>query len=303
MRVRTPSSAKLRRILHPALLVAIVLVGLAALSPSGARAAPPGPAERVVSINPSLTEILLALGAAQALVGVDDWSARGLPAVAHLPRVGGLFSPSLEGVVALRPDLVILVPSAQQRDFRRRVEALGVPVLSLRNITFEEVIASIRTLGERLGRSAAARARIRAIEDARTQVGQATRGRVRPRAVLVIQREPLFVVGGGNFVDEMLATAGAHNVAGALAEPYPRVATEWLVDAAPEVIIDTADDPMDAADFWSRWSSLPAVASGRVVALPEGLVTRPGPYLDRALRALAEALHGPDLRMGASGLP
>ena len=283
--------------------VAIALAGLAAAFALRAVAASPGPAERIVSINPSTTEILLALGAADRLVGIDDWSARDLPAVAHLPRVGGLFSPSLEAVVALQPDLVVLVPSAEQRDFRRRLERLGVPVLSLRNISLSEVLASIRTLGERLGRTAAARERVAVIERARAEVMRVTRGRARPRAVLVIQRDPLFIVGGGNFVDEMLVAASAVNVGGALSEPYPRVATEWLVAAAPEVILDTADDPVAAAEYWSRWGSLPAVSAGRVVSLPGGLVARPGPYLDLALRALAEALHGPELRLSASGKP
>jgi len=76
---------------------------------------------RVVSMNPSLTRMLIALGAQQVLVGVDEYSADHEPAVAALPRVGGLFNPSLEAVLALEPDLVVVVPSVQQRDFRARL--------------------------------------------------------------------------------------------------------------------------------------------------------------------------------------
>jgi ABC-type hemin transport system substrate-binding protein len=80
------------------------------------------PARRIVSMNPSLTRILVAIGAADALVGVDAFSARAEPAVASLPRVGGLYSPSLESVVELQPDLVVIVPSFEQREFRTRRE-------------------------------------------------------------------------------------------------------------------------------------------------------------------------------------
>src|SRR5262247_777715 len=101
------------------------------------------PARRIVSLNPSLTAILLALGAGERLVGVDDRSAREEPRVAGLPRVGGLFDPSLEAVVALEPDLVLAVPGAQQRDLVARMQALGIEVLELPNVTLEELLGSI----------------------------------------------------------------------------------------------------------------------------------------------------------------
>ena len=101
-------------------------LGLALLAAAaGARAEP---AHRVVSLNPSLTAILVALGARGALVGVDSFSARQQPEVAGLPTVGGLYNPSLEGVVALAPDLVVYVPTAEQRAFQRQLQELGVPV-------------------------------------------------------------------------------------------------------------------------------------------------------------------------------
>ncbi len=105
------------------LLVSLLLRSAVASGAEPATAAETGapassaPAKRVVSLNPSLTSILVALGAADALVGVDDFSARQEPGVAGLPRVGGLYDPNLEAVVTLRPDLVVLVHSVQQRDF------------------------------------------------------------------------------------------------------------------------------------------------------------------------------------------
>jgi iron complex transport system substrate-binding protein len=281
-----------------------LIVTIVALLCATATAAPPSPsgARRVVSMNPSLTRILVALGAQEALVGVDDFSARAEPAVAALPRVGGLYSPSLEAVVALQPDLVVLVPSVEQRDFRARLEALGIEVLALAPdpVRFDDVLAAIEILGRRLGREPAARARVDAIRRTRDAVSRSTAGRPRPRVVFVLQREPLFVVGRGSFLDEMLGLAGAENVGGALGEPWPRASLEWLVAQAPEVVLDSDDDAQSAADYWKRWPSLPAVTQGRVVAVDEGAVTLPGPDLDRALLLLVRAVHGGDLGLGSA---
>jgi iron complex transport system substrate-binding protein len=279
-------------------LAAVALLALAAAAgaapPEREPAPAPAPARRVVSLNPSLTAIAVALGARDALVGVDSFSLRAEPAVAGLPAVGGLYNPSLEAVVALAPDLVVFVPAAEQRDFQRTLEALGLPVLPFDPVTFDEVLAAIETLGARLGRAAEARTRVEAIRAARSRVELRAAGRPRPRAVVVLQRDPLYVVGRGSFVDEMLASAGAENAARAFSEPYPRVAREWLLDAAPELLLD-ASDPAgteDAVRYWARWPSLPAVRAGRVVALAPGAVTLPGPWLDRALDLLADAVQG-----------
>ncbi len=273
-----------------------LLLVLALLGGASARAEVQAPARRIVSLNPSLTRILVAIGAREALVGVDDFSARAEPAVAALPRVGGLYAPSLEAVVALAPDLVVLVPSVEQEGFRDRLAGLGFAVLALASdpVSFDGVLAAIETLGQRTGHEAAARARIEAIERARRTVRRATAGRARPRTVFVLQREPLFVVGRGSFLDEMIGLAGGENLGAALGEPWPRASLEWLVAQAPEVLLDSDDDAEPAAGFWSRWPSLPAVADHRVVAV-ESMVTLPGPDLDRALLRLARALHGDGL--------
>jgi iron complex transport system substrate-binding protein len=263
-----------------------------------APAAASEPARRVVSMNPSLTAILLALGAGSSLIGVDEFSARQQASVRELPIVGGLFNPSLEAVVGLEPDLVVLVPSVEQRDFRERLEGLGIPVLVLPNTDFEAVLNSIEVLGARVGRADAARRRVAEIRRALERVTAATRELPQPRTVLVIQREPLYLIGVGSFVDEMLRAAGAKNVAAEFESPYPRVSLEWLLASAPEVILDSSDDPEPAAAYWARWPSLPAVRAGRVLPVAQGVVTLPGPYLDRSLVTLARALHGVDLLGG-----
>ena len=259
-----------------------------------ARAAAETP--RVVSLSPSLTAILLALDAGDLLVGVDESSAQSEPRVRDLPRVGGLFNPSLEAIVALRPTTVALVPSAQQRELRERLESLGIEVLALPNIRFEEVLTSIATLGERVGRSEVARARVSEIRVAWSRGAErARRSSTSVRTVFVLQREPLYVVGRGSFLDTMLESAGAQNLAREFDEPYPRVSVEWLIAAAPDLILDAADPAAEARVHWSHWPSLPAVAKGRVETLDHSL-TIPGPYLDRSLADLAAHVRAPGSR-------
>jgi iron complex transport system substrate-binding protein len=272
------------RLASPLALVALVPVLLAV-------AAEPA-VPRIVSLSPSLTAMLVSLGARSTLVGVDEYSARQQPEVAGLPTVGGLFTPSLEAVVALEPDVVVLVPSAQQRDLCGRLRGLGIEVLELANIDLEQLLASIETLGRLVQRSEAAAERVSAIRHAWKQAERAAAQHPPVRAVLVLQREPLYLVGRGSYLHAMLSAAGADNPAAVFADPYPRVALEWLIAAAPEVILDASQDPTDAAGYWARWPSLPAVAAGRVVAVPASEVTLPGPEPDRALRILSEALHG-----------
>jgi iron complex transport system substrate-binding protein len=162
---------------------ALALALLAAAA--GARSEP---ARRVVSLNPSLTAILLAVGAREAIVGVDSFSARQEPEVAGLPAVGGLYNPSLEAVVALAPDLVVYVPTAEQRDFQRRMGELGVPVQPYDPVSFEDVLATIGA-----GRARRRRARARG----RDPRGARRRGRPRgfaappPRGARAPARAPL----------------------------------------------------------------------------------------------------------------
>ncbi len=282
------------RLLLGTALIAVCWAGVSTGSDLSGQSEPPAQTLRVVSMNPSLTRMLIALEALEVLVGVDEYSATHEPAVAGLPRVGGLFNPSLEAVVALEPDLVVVVPSVQQRDFRSRLRKFEVEVLELANLTLDQILESIQTLGDRIGRSQAAREHVAAIRSTWIDVAREASLRPRRSAVLILQRDPLYVVGGGSYLNAMLEAAGLDNEAAEYAEAYPRVSLEWLIAAGPQVIIDSSEDPVSAIEHWSRWASIPAVAEGGVIAVPQGLVTLPGPYLDRSLRTMVAAIRSAD---------
>jgi len=254
--------------------------------------------QRLISLNPSLTAILIRLGGRERLVGVDDYSGRVVEGVSELPRVGGLFDPSLESIAALRPDRVLLVAGVDQRSHAAQLERLGLEVEIYENERLAEVLGNIERVGRLIGREAAAAERVRAIRAMVDAVGEATAGRAEPRTLAVVDRSPLYLVGGETFLDEMLAAVGARNLARALGSGYPRGSIEWLIEARPELLIDMTPTTgeNDAGDaFWSRWPSLPAVASGRVLTLDARRISLPGPDLDRALRELAVAVHGESL--------
>ncbi len=266
-------------------------LGTAAVSPTSIGAGSP----RLISLNPSLTAIVVALGRADTLVGIDDYSARVLPELADRPKVGGLFDPSLEAVVSLRPDRVLVVAGIDQKTHAERLERLGLKVELYQNERLDQVLENIERLGRLLGREEIAAERITAIRDTRSAVARATRGHAEPGAVAIIDRSPLYLVGGETFLDEMLVAVGARNLGAALAAGYPRSSTEWLIDARPELLLDMTPGATSAAEFWARWPSLPAVAAGRALTVEASRMSMPGPNLDASLRELAVIVHGEEI--------
>ncbi|MFO0689483.1 MAG: helical backbone metal receptor [Myxococcota bacterium] len=322
-----------RLLLLAALLGGPATASAAPASEAGSATTPSAPASaptaaralRLVSLNPSLTAIVDRLGASDRLVGIDDYSARVVPALADRPRVGGLFDPSLEAVLALAPDRVLLVAGLEQEAHGAALRRLGLAVEVFENERYEQVLGNLERLGRLVDREAEAAKRIGEIRALRAAVERAVAGRARPRTVIVLDRSPLYLVGGGTFLDEMLRAVGAENLGARVAQGYPRGSLEWLVAAAPELVLDLspqseapqseapqskppgaeasphATDRSESGDsaralaFWSRWPSLPAVKTGRVHALDATRISLPGPDLDRALRELAVAVHGAEI--------
>ena len=278
-------------------LVLLVLSGAVAGAPTSmaADAAGAGASLRLVSLNPSLTAIVLRLGGGDSLVGVDDYSAKVLPEIADRPRVGGLFDPSLEAVVSLRPDRVLLVAGVDQQSHAERLEKLGLQVEIYRNERLDEVLENIERLGGLLGQKQLAAERIRAILAMREAVKLAAQGRGRPATLAVVDRNPLFIVGADTFLDEMLESVGAQNLGRKLATGYPRGSIEWLIGARPELLLDMTPGAESAAEFWGRWPSIPAVRAGSVVDVDARRISLPGPDIDQALRELAIAVHGAEI--------
>jgi iron complex transport system substrate-binding protein len=251
---------------------------------------PSAPPRRVVTLAPSLTDVVLALGKREVLVGVtrlDD-----APEVASVPRVGGFLDPNPEVVLGLRPDLVIwvtdggAVAAVRQLAALSRASARPFPILAIPIVSVADVLATPRIVGEALGDPAAGERLSRALA-ARVEAVRARAANLpRRRVLFVVGREPLVVAGPGSFPDELLRIIGCVNAATG-PRPWPVYPLEKAVAADPEVVVDAA--AREPARGIARLSAIPAVRRGAVFRLPDDGLLRPGP---RMIAGLEELLHG-----------
>lgn len=256
------------------------------------------PARRVVSLAPNITEVLFALGAGPLVVGVDRYSDRPAGAVDRIPKVGSDYDPSLERIVALTPDVVFTSLSANRRETVEAIERLGVPVFVTDTRSVADLDRTLRNVGAVTGRQEAAEGEVARLHTAFESLRRRTAGRTRPRVLVVVWDDPLYVAGRDTFMDDLVKLAGGTNV-GADAVGFAKYPLERVLRSAPEVLIlpthnSDAAGPR-AVGYWSRWPALPAVATGRVHAVEDDLISRPGPRLDQGALRLFGLIH-PDLR-------
>ncbi|MCK6480753.1 MAG: helical backbone metal receptor [Planctomycetes bacterium] len=280
-----------------ALLAAGALAGACGGKDDSPPAPPPaaGPATRVVSLAPSHTELLFALGAGPSVVGVTRFCDR--PPEARTRTVlGDARSVNLETLAALRPDLVVLNAEGVESalgPMRGRVRVLAVPT-----DTLAQLLDAVGLLGRAVGREERARDLRASMEKALAAARARNAGRPTTRVLLVVQQEPFFVAGGGSYVHSLLEALGCGNAAADFPDPWPTLSAEAILGRAPDVVLDAAlgstgrgGTDAEVRRWWEeRFPHLPAVKAGRVRALRDEAVLRPGPDLEGALRALEEAV-------------
>jgi iron complex transport system substrate-binding protein len=246
---------------------------------------PPARPRRVVSIAPSLTDLVVAMGLADRLVGVTRFD--DAPEVARLPRVGGYLDPSAEAVVALRPDLAVWIDDDGGVAAVRRIADSGVPVMVLRVVGVRDVVAGARTLGRALGEAAAGERVARELSESLARA-RAAGSAPRPRVLFVLGHEPLVVAGPGSYPDELLRLAGGENVVRD-ARPWSFYPVESAVADDPTLVIDAG--VLEPPETLARLVAIAAVRRGDVRRLSDDSALRPGPRFARALAELARILH------------
>jgi iron complex transport system substrate-binding protein len=255
----------------------------------GRRVALDKPAQRVVSVLPSLTETVCALQRCERLVGVDRYSS--WPAlVRRLPQVGGGLDPSVEAVLALRPDVVLMARSARGG---QRLESLGVPVVYLEPQQHADVRRALQVVGTLLAVPPADVQRVwSAMDQTLTQAAESLPADRRQQRVYVEVSPAPYAAGEVSFVGETLQRLGLRNVVPRERGAFPLLSPEWVVRSQPDVVVlGQVHRPGLAAR--PGWAAIPAVAKQRVCAFDEATwdtLVRPGPRLAEGAQALARCV-------------
>jgi len=263
---------------------------------AAADSVPPAPARRIVSLSPNLTEIICALGAGDRLAGRSRVCEYPPEIIGRVPVVGDFCRPSLEKLVAVRPDLVLQVDSSDPA-LDRRVEELGITrkIISCRTLT--EIPTAILEVGRAIGCETAATkmAAEFTAELARCRRALPASGRA-PGVFIEIWPDPLMTAGKSSFVAELVRLAGGRNLADDFDRDYAAVSAEWVLVRDPEVVLclnDAAKAPSQTAAFRERtgWNQLRAVRDNRVFGgFDTNLLLKPGPRVLQTLPALRAAL-------------
>lgn len=247
----------------------------------------PGTAARVVSLGPSTTEILFALGAGDRVVGRSRWD--GWPEAARaLPEVGDAIRPSIERVVALEPDLVVLYAATDNRGAAEALGRLGIPVTALRIDRIDDYYRALAVLGRLTQSAERAQALTDSLRHALDQVAAATRGLPRKRVFVHVWGSPLMTVGAPSFLSELLAIAGGENVYADRDESAFVVSTEDVAMRRPDLV---AVGPTGLAELAKRREWAPYAVAGRLIVLDTALTSQPSLRLGEAAWTLARQLH------------
>ena len=291
----------MRRALGPmlialALLVASPTAALTVRDMLGREVTLPAPPRRIVSLVPSVSEIIFALGAQAELVGRTDFC--DYPAaVLSKPSVGGMVNPNLETLVTLRPDLVFATDEGNREDTVRQLTRLRIPVYLVHANRIAEtvdLIARVGALSERPADVARVSGEmLRRIESVRRAVAPFPRRRV----LYVLWPDPLIVPGRESMLTELIEIAGGTSITAKEAEAYPRFSLETAVARAPEVII-LADHSTGAStagraapEKWKRLTSVPAIQAGRLYSADLSILHRYGPRVPDGIETLARFIH------------
>jgi len=280
-----------------AILLATILTATTQTTAMVQRSARP---ERIVSLIPAVTEMIFAMGDGARVAAVSNYDH--FPAeVASLPRVGGLLDPSVERILAIKPDLVIVY--ATQRELIERLDRAGISYFSYQHKALPDIMTTIRAIGTRIGSSSQADAVASGMERSLGEIRTKAAGLPRPATLLVFERDPaslrnVFASGGYGFLHDMLEIAGGRNVFADIKKQAVQASTEMLIAGKPDVIIELLyGDSLKNANIatelraWDVLASVPAVRAHRVLALTGDEFVVPGPRVVDATRKLARAIH------------
>jgi len=262
------------------------LLAIVGCRPAPDRPATPPVAQRIVSLAPSSTELLFALGAGGQVVGRTTWC-RYPPAALQVTDVGDGLNPNIEAIAARRPDLVVLYRSQLNETAATQLARLGIPSVTLAQDRLEDIGRAARALGRLTGRQTAGDSIGAAMEALlRTPAPAPIR-----RVAFVVWDNPPMIIGAGSYLDQLATLAGGVNVFHDLSAASATVSIETIVARNPDVILVLSDSTAPPAYSARReWRAIRAVREGRFIMLPADLFGRPSPSAPAAVAALHRML-------------
>jgi len=270
----------------------LIAIALSLIPPGIAHCDPPA---RIISLAPNITEILYDLGLEDRVVAVTSYC-NYPPRVEEKPRVGGFSNPSLEAIVAMRPDLVIMTDDGNPREISERLRKLSIPFYVFRAARLNQLPGELRRMGEFLGVKKGADRTAKRIERTLSRYRDRARkipGRGEQSVLFIVQPDPLIVAGPGTAIDDSLKLLGARNIASDAGSRYPKYSFEEVVRRSPDVIFigqgHRADE--NVKGLLKRWNVLDAVKGGRVYYVSDSLF-RLGPRIAEGIREMAIPLAG-----------
>ncbi|HKW91118.1 MAG TPA: cobalamin-binding protein [Methylomirabilota bacterium] len=253
----------------------------------------PAPPARIISLVPSVTEILFTIGAQGRLVGVTDFCDFP-PEARRKPSVGGMLAPSLEGMVSLKPDLVVTTTAGNRHETFEQLARLKIPMYVVNPITVADVLDLVGRLGRLTDHAEAADRVVATLRQRIQAVSERVAGRPRPRVLYVLWPDPLIVPARGALVSELIGLAGGDSVTADGGQGYPRYSMEAALARNPEVIIlashGSERSPL-SREKWERLNQVPAISAGRLYTADGNLMHRYGPRIVDGLEALARMIH------------
>lgn len=266
----------------------------------------PVPVRRIVSLAPSVTESIYALGLENLLVGDTDYC--DYPEAAKkLPKVGGATNPSLEEIAQLKPDVVLVIKSLNRLETVQQLERLGIPTYSTDPHNLDEIRRSLHRLADVLGNPSAGETLDAELLGKDKALQQKLRNLQPTRALFVVWTEPLVSVGKHTFIADALTHAGAASVVES-SQDWPRISLEEMVHLQPEFLVfannHSEQVARDAEALAKRpgWDLLAAVKRRKFVVVSEA-INRPAPRLFAAVEDLARQLHPEAFREAAAPQP
>jgi len=248
------------------------------------------PPKRVVSMLPSATETICALGACGLLVATDDYS--DFPEeVKRLPKAGGLYNPNPELIVSLKPDLVIV---SKYGRLYETLERAGLTVYVVKTETYEDIFRTVRALARLLGREAEGERLVARIQkEVYLEESRAAKAKTRPRVYYEIDPTP-YTVGPESFIGVLIQKARGVNIIPKELGLFPKISPEFVLERNPEVIVATYPDAERVLKSRPGFDLIKAVREGRICVYTGGqdsLLSRPGPRVAQGLRLLVDCFH------------